>query len=440
MKPTLLRFATLLLGMLLAATARADNLDSALIKHGDKVMKSCRERGYKNVGVLKFRVKVGKEEPSLTVEPLCSNLAERLENLLVLLNNPKASLGILRAPGEVASARDTRSTYRTAEGRKQLLKHTYALAWGKERVKADAFLTGLVEVQADLSKALVTLEVFDRDKGLEKLLSFPVVVDRCILADLGLHFALDARDLKGATPDKLNQRALVRAVAKLREFGTSSHLPRPGLVELSLVVDGKVQEVRPSERRAGEGRIRAPRSGERLVVKLKNTSKQRVGVVLKVGGRSTWKEEIDEGYRCRRWLLAPGKEASFVGYYYEKRGKDLLRFKAPDWSARSELAPAGQDLIELAVFVSGEKEDNVPIYSLRGLSPRERREVHGKSLAFLEDRLGDRTGLRMMRSKATELKIAPPGPLDLEEERLPRATFVDYRRVRMERPVSSAPP
>jgi hypothetical protein len=393
-------------------------------------LKSCRERGYKNIGVLKFRVKVGKEEPSLTVEPLCSNLAERLENLLIVLNNPKEPLGILHAPGEVASAKDTRSTYRTAEGRKQLLSHTYPLAWGKDKVKADAFLTGLVEIQADLRKALVTLEVFDRDKGPEKLLTFSVEVDRAILADLGLHFALDLPDLKRATPSKLDQRAIARAVAKLRELDTRSRLPRGGLVQLTFVVGDKVQEIRPSERRGGEGLVRAPEAGQQLVVKVKNVSKQRLGLVLKVAGRSTVDEEIEVGFHCKKWLLDPGNEYTLKGYYMTD-SRSERQFKAPDWSARSELAVAADDLIEVAVFVSGKMEDVPSRISLRGLSPRAKK---ARSLKDLQKRLMARTGLKRTLKGIIVADDTPVEPAKISREAMPNPTFLEYRRVRLEPP------
>lgn len=68
--------------VLTAGSARADNLDLKLLEQGPRLMKECRDRGYHRVGTLKFRVKLpGQSVAGFGVEPLCSNLADRLENL-----------------------------------------------------------------------------------------------------------------------------------------------------------------------------------------------------------------------------------------------------------------------------------------------------------------------------------------------------------------------
>src|SRR4051812_34683679 len=85
--------ATLL--FFLGAPLRADNLDLQLVQVGPRLLKQCRDKGYRNVGTLKFRVQIGNTpapgtsgplEGGLPVvppgvgEPLSSNLADRLEN------------------------------------------------------------------------------------------------------------------------------------------------------------------------------------------------------------------------------------------------------------------------------------------------------------------------------------------------------------------------
>src|SRR5262249_27571923 len=152
--------------LLLAGPARADNIDRQLVRRAGELVKKCAGRKWKNVGVLKFLVKLGDRPASLGVEPLCSNLADREENALVVGNDPEQpELGVIRAAGEVAAARDVTATHRTAAGRKKLFGTPYPLAWGKQRVRPDAFLTGLAALSSDLKKVTVTIDAFDaRDR------------------------------------------------------------------------------------------------------------------------------------------------------------------------------------------------------------------------------------------------------------------------------------
>src|SRR4051794_26637872 len=72
-----------------SGAARADNIDLKLLGQGPRLIQECKERGYQRVGTLKFRVKVPGQSDLFATEPLCSNLADRLENLLVLSIDPK---------------------------------------------------------------------------------------------------------------------------------------------------------------------------------------------------------------------------------------------------------------------------------------------------------------------------------------------------------------
>src|SRR3954451_8850124 len=64
--------------------ACADTLDRALLKQAPRVIGYLKGHNYKDVGVLKFRVKLGDEPTSDHVGPLNLNLAGRLEIALVL--------------------------------------------------------------------------------------------------------------------------------------------------------------------------------------------------------------------------------------------------------------------------------------------------------------------------------------------------------------------
>jgi hypothetical protein len=51
----------------------------------------------------------------------------------------------------------------TKKGRAQCFTKTYPLAWGQELVTPDAFLTGVVEVAADLHEMRVLIAAFARN-------------------------------------------------------------------------------------------------------------------------------------------------------------------------------------------------------------------------------------------------------------------------------------
>src|SRR3954464_9649590 len=84
-------------------SARAASLDRELLAHAPRVLGYLGDHGYRNVGVLKFRIKKGDEPTRDHVGPLNLNLAGRLEIALVLANDFKAPLGIIRGADAVAA-------------------------------------------------------------------------------------------------------------------------------------------------------------------------------------------------------------------------------------------------------------------------------------------------------------------------------------------------
>src|SRR5687768_1314046 len=77
---------------------QADDLERELQKNAPGVIEYLSGKGYKNIGVLKFRVKKGDEPISDSVGTLNMALADRLEVALVLANpnDPERQLGIVR--------------------------------------------------------------------------------------------------------------------------------------------------------------------------------------------------------------------------------------------------------------------------------------------------------------------------------------------------------
>ena len=141
-----------------------------MLKQAPRVIRYLKGHDYKNVGVLKFRVKKGDEAATDSAGPLNTNLARRLEVALVLANPNDADkqVAIIRDASKVASNLRG-ANHLTKEGRIVLFEGKYALPWGDQEVRADAFLTGVVALSVDGQKASVGILAFGKDAKLENL-------------------------------------------------------------------------------------------------------------------------------------------------------------------------------------------------------------------------------------------------------------------------------
>src|SRR5262249_2554796 len=134
------------------------------------VIKKLKEKGYKNVGVLKFLA--AKEGGKLTdnVGTMNSLLAQRLELALALANSPKEPIGLIENASAVAKT-IPEASHLSKEKRLKLFSARYPLAWGNAKVQPDAFVTGAVQVSGDLKVLTISLLAFDRtDNALAPIL------------------------------------------------------------------------------------------------------------------------------------------------------------------------------------------------------------------------------------------------------------------------------
>jgi len=174
-------------------SARADFDKTLALKVAPDLLKYLRDNGYHSVGVLKFRVKRGNEPESFYVGPLNDTLVTRLENALVYKCDEGDSFQLLQNPSAEAAQQKQKLSYLNPAGRAKLLELEYPLAFGDEkaRVKPDVFLTGLVEIRPLEHRATLTIEAFSqKSKDLTKVGSFEVPLDRAILVDAGMPFAI----------------------------------------------------------------------------------------------------------------------------------------------------------------------------------------------------------------------------------------------------------
>ncbi|MGH2548114.1 MAG: hypothetical protein ACRDHN_01915, partial [Thermomicrobiales bacterium] len=177
----------------LCAPARADHLDIALIGKSKKIMTDLRSHEYKQVAILKFGVERPDGKITYDAGLINANLANRLENALILANDLEQPIGITRNAGLVAARAAVKkevSAPTDAEGRASLFKLEYPLAWGKEQVKVDAFLTGVIKLSADMKDIEVVVQAFDKTKpaDVRTVVTFTVPADRSILSDLAQSF------------------------------------------------------------------------------------------------------------------------------------------------------------------------------------------------------------------------------------------------------------
>jgi hypothetical protein len=400
-RPVLLALAALAVTHL---PARADNIDEKLLTEArDKIMKELRDSKYQNVGVLKFRVKKGSNEPSYTVGLLNSNMATRLETALILVNSDKNPIGIAHNASQVIAAHNAKTTYLTAKERASLFELTYPLAWGKERVKVDAFLTGQVKINPTTRKTTVIVEAFDaKATDLREIVNFTVSTDRSILSDTGESFSLAMRSIlkRGPSPEENLDEPAVRDNEERTQGRTSAKDEEikeqlENLIELEIFYDDQKMDINEAKNARGEKRVAAPRDGARVQFSLRNKSNERLAVVLRVNGINTLSKEGSEKQidQYTKWVLEPNKKYTIRGFYLDDNTVELFTAVSP--AKLSDLDPQKLGLIELDVFrAAGDDIDESLTkrkLSLRGLSAQ-----NGKA-----DTLGELKDKIMKAARAT---------------------------------------
>jgi hypothetical protein len=386
-----------------APVARAGQLDADLLKKGGHVLLYLNDKGYRNVGVLPFQVKKGYRPASFEGAPVAMNLTTRLENALILSQDPTGkTLGVIRNAAGTASRAHV-GAYRTSPAAfRKLFAQDYALAWGNRKVKADAFLTGtVINSGLDRSRTSVIIEAFDA-KGMkagkltqQEVCRFDFPTDRAMLSDLGYAWSLSPTVLRrGLTPTQRDQVA-VNQVARRDQQGDDGPRPDEGQAGTPLNIagfsfeiyyNGEKQPITPlSEQQPGRKAPLyqvppAPQGAEIVLVLTRlDESQKTLGAVLKVNGKSTWQQEDAESIRCRKWLYTPDRKGApdrFLGFYMDTEGRNLRKFRVltPQESAE-RAAELGNRVgwIDLEVFASGGaggQGDSTKVISTRSVASR----------------------------------------------------------------------
>jgi hypothetical protein len=394
---------------LFAVTAPAANLDTALIKHAPDVLKGLQKAKVKVVGILPFQVKRGTRMASFTDSPLSSTLPGRLETALIVRN-----------PGEANEIMIVRGVPRGAawsvkeEALKKLFAAQYEPAWGeKDKMKSEGFLTGTVTNDGNrkttkIEVALVTPASWKDGKFTPTpLASFDVKTDHSLLRDLGYNVAVFAsRALKtGLKKDDLDGDSIERVgqeeKGEKKEPGPKeegSHRPDDiSGMKFEVEYDGVKQEIKAVAGTADGAKqttfeVPAPRPGQKVVMYLTRVSDamEKLGVVMKINGMSTFDQQQDEPLACRKWIFSPekkGKRMDFKGWYSLAGEKKLVlrEFKVLKDDEEAEKAlelGVRAGWIDIDVFTTREKEDTATdelTISTRGMT-------RGRAKTLLEAR------------------------------------------------------
>jgi hypothetical protein len=381
MRTTHLPLVAALAAACLPAAARADRMDKRLNDEMPAVKKHLQDKGYKNVGVLRFRVQVGKKAARFDNAPFNGNLPVRIENLLIIHggSSEDGAIGVIRDAGTSASAGKVGDWFGDEKERKKLFDVRYSLAWGDSKVKADAFLTGLVRVSEDLKKTTLSITCFDRDNPEPKEVTrFTMDTDRDVVRDLGLSFVV-SRKARTVMEAKRSHEDVDRNV--LDSLGGEAKPADVAGIEVTVLVDDKPAEIQAAKGEDGpRWQLASPPADKPIAVRLRNTTDKTMGVVLKLNGMSTFDQQTKPSDRCQKWVIKAGKTATIKGFYSPDGERLSLRpFKVLVGDAANEAKEQLGDkagLLEVDVFAEGAESggDDALAISARGLPPSKDKE------------------------------------------------------------------
>lgn len=377
----------------LPAAVRADDLDQQLLAEAPKLLKLFQERGFQNVGVLKFRVQKDKEKARANVGTLNLELAHRLEKALIVRDNASKPIGIIQDASAVA-ARTPGANHLTPEGRQKLFQARYPLAWAGEPVAADAFLTGVAQLSPDLRRLTVQVLLYDKAKeGVEKIGEVAAKVSPGVLTGAGESFRL--RGVLDSGNEELVEEKTSQMAARVRTQAATFPLQeKDAPIALEIYYDDKRV---PIEFTGGMARVAEPREGQKVhfVLKRQDDSKEKYGVVLKVNGENTLYRQRLRDEDCSKWILGPGaKPATIRGYQMDGDKAQAFRvLSTPESKAREMDYGADVGMISVVVFREqtgkekappppGDDDEELAVIA-RGIYPAEK----PKSLGALKQQL-----------------------------------------------------
>lgn len=339
MRPATLLLTAAALG-LPASALRAEtpvSLERTLVRAAPDVVAFCKAHNYKTVGVLKFLVhKAGQGKLSDNAGTLNRTVARQLEMGLILANDAMDPIGIIDDASDVA-AKTPGANHLTKEGRLKLFEARYPLAWGKEQVSPDAFLTGIVGVDAGLKTLTLKLVAFDKaTNALVPVLKDKDGRDRDLVAlndprklsEMGESFSRGAFDdgaVDTAGRERQEAAAMDKAAQVRQEAAPGPAKDAAAPVRLDVLYDGRAV---PVEQRGGTAFLPEPNEGQKVTFRLRRGTGTAVfACVLKVNGENTLFREKAPDLHCRKWLLYPEDKAGVVVQGFQRDDKTTQQFR-----------------------------------------------------------------------------------------------------------------
>jgi hypothetical protein len=326
-----------------------------------------RQHHYKNVGVLKFRIKKG-DTVSDSVGTLNATLADRLETALLFAEDPKDAVNLIRDASKVAATIPGADHHSEAGRNKLFGSSKYPLLWGQDTVTPDAFITGMAVIRPDRRTMSVALAVINR-KGLDQTFDqFVMDMDPDLLIETGASFRLrglaDNGEPRAGLGDKTqlpSTKEKVDAVVQDADLVAKKEepppLPNKGAVVLEIWYDD--QQMNYQLTGGNEIQIPEPRDGQRVKFVLRKTDKAdvRYGVVVKVNGENTLFMEKTKAEQCTKWILSNQvPEIPIEGYQVDEDQARPFIIRSPEESKAVE-KHYGRDVGQISLVVFREKTE-----------------------------------------------------------------------------------
>lgn len=364
--------AALLAAFLVAPAVQAKSLARQLVEVAPEVVRYMEKKGYRNVGVLKFRIQKGDSELSDRIGTLNSTLADRVENALMLALDAEVAnpMGIIDDASAVAATLGNPS-YLTQAGRKKLFNHKdYPLRWGNKKVQPDAFVTGVVILPKDRAIMEVALCVFDRDEKFHFFASFEADLTTNLLTESGRDFLIlrGANDGEFRAKQRLTNQLALEDSQKQQKKEINTPVLKTKGAPVELIVYYNNQPIPLELGPDNTAKIPEPQEGQKVHFELvrRDTSNTRYGVVLKVNGENTLFKQKLPALQCRKWILDTEQQRTEVhGFQRDEQKRDDFRIASAAESKAMEVN-YGRDVgqISLVVFreerIGGPPPDDLP--------------------------------------------------------------------------------
>ena len=335
---------------------------------GQRAVEFIDEHGYRNVGVLKFRVQKAGQDVSDRVGTLNTDLATQLETALAIYRRNKMTFGVIADASGTAAGIDGAS-HLSPGGRNRLFSGSYRLAWGTPpaTVAADAFLVGVASVAADLQSMEIAIGAIDtKSDDMHKVASARCLVSPAQLVGMGESFrtrAVMSPDVVAVTPNTDSSaksrptvpQNLIHQASTSAANVLSQQEPFPldavdAPINVSVTYDGTAV---PIEVRGGKAFLREPREGQKVAIRVekKRRDGQRIGVVVKVNGENTTKRQTDPDLYCWKWILSDATPAVTVrGYHIDQEQVQPFKVLSSADSSKREI-DYGKDVGTITVTV-----------------------------------------------------------------------------------------